>query len=167
MEAIHYFIGHDDYSPHNEARYMAVTGAHITHMLRDTFDDVQAGYYNIPREALTANRISPQDVQSDAYRSWVRGRVQLARVYFKAGKEYFQQVENLRCRLASFAYVARFEWLLDTIECEGYCLRRQYNERKSFGTGLRMSLFTLSSIFDLHGARLSPQLQPVRKRSSR
>jgi len=86
-EAMHYFIGHYCYSPNNEARYLAVTAAHITHMLRDTFDDIQAGYYNIPREVLEANHISPQDWQSDAYRAWVRSRVDLARVYFRAGRE--------------------------------------------------------------------------------
>ena len=62
-EAMHYFIGHRYYSPRNEARYLAVTAAHITHMLRDTFDDVRAGYYNIPREVLDANHITPQDMQ--------------------------------------------------------------------------------------------------------
>ena len=155
-EAMHYFVGHCCYSPHDEARYLAVTAAHITHMLRDTFDDIQAGYYNIPRETLDANHITPQDVGSDAYRAWVKGRVKLARKYFKAGREYLRQVENPRCRLAGFAYTARFEWLLDTIEREGYNLRPQYNERKSFATGLQMSLDTLSSIINWSGAGLSP-----------
>ena len=151
-EAMHYFIGHCSYAPHDEARYLAVTAAHITHMLRDTFDDVQAGYYNIPREVLEINRISARDVQSAAYRAWVKSRVLLARTYFKAGKEYFQRVENPRFRLAGFAYAARFEWLLDKFEREDYTLRPQYNERKSFGTGLRISLLTLSSLVNLHGA---------------
>ena len=53
-EAMHYFIGHDGFAPRDETRYLAVSAAHITHMLRDTFDDVQAGYYNIPREVLEA-----------------------------------------------------------------------------------------------------------------
>ncbi len=145
-EAMHYFIGHCCYSPHNEARYLAVTAAHITHMLRDTFDDVQAGYFNIPREVLNANHITPQDVNSDAYRSWVQERVQSARRYFHAGREYLGQVQNPRCRLAGYAYAARFEWLLDTFESEGYCLRPQYNERKSIGTGLRMMASALSSM---------------------
>src|SRR6185369_5839891 len=35
-EAMHYFIGHGCYAPQNKARYLAVTAAHITHMLRDT-----------------------------------------------------------------------------------------------------------------------------------
>jgi phytoene/squalene synthetase len=142
-EAMHYFIGHGYYAPQNKARYLAVTAAHITHMLRDTGEDVQAGYFNIPREVLGANHISPQDFRTDAYRAWVQSRVQLARTYFKAGREYLRQVENPRCRLAGFAYTARFEWLLDTIEHENYCLRAQYTERKSFGTGLRMSWSTL------------------------
>src|SRR5690242_19885851 len=92
-EAMHYFIGHCGYSPHDETRYLAVSGAHITHMLRDTFDDVQAGYYNIPREVVETSHIQPQDVQSQAYRAWVRSRVKLARKCFKAGKGYLTRVE--------------------------------------------------------------------------
>ena len=150
-EAIHYFIGHDGFAPHDETRYLAVSAAHITHMLRDTFDDAQVGYYNIPREALEANHIGPQDVQSNAYRAWVKSRVLLASEYFKAGKGYFARVQNPRCRLASFAYISRFEWLLETIEREGYHLRPQYNERKSAAAGLRMSWLTLSSMISLRG----------------
>src|SRR5262245_11526396 len=55
MECIHYFIGHADFAPHDETRYLAVAGAHITHMLRDTFEDMRMGYYNIPREVLEEN----------------------------------------------------------------------------------------------------------------
>jgi len=151
MECIHYFIGHDDYAPHDETRHLAVFAAHIAHILRDTFDDAQLGYYNIPREILEEKHIGLQDVQNDAYRAWVKSRVLLAREYFKAGKSYFARVENLRCRLACFAYIARFEWLLDTIEREGYLLRPQYNERKSAGIGLWMSRLTLSSMLSLRG----------------
>jgi phytoene/squalene synthetase len=153
-EAMHYFIGHCCYSPHDEARYLAVTAAHITHMLRDTFDDMQAGYFNIPREVLDANHISVFDVQSEAYRSWVKSRVQLARKYFGAGRKYLSRVQNPRCRLAGFAYTARFEWLLDTFEREGYLLRPQYSERKSVRTGLRMMASALSSMINIHGAEL-------------
>ena len=157
MEAIHHFIGHDDFSPHDEARYLAVSGAHIVHMLRDTFDDAQLGYYNVPRETLETNHMGVQDVQSDAYRAWVKSRVLLAREYFKAGKDYFARVQNPRCRLACFAYIARFEWLLDTIEKEGYLLRPQYTERKSAGIGLWMSWLTLSSVIGSRRADTLPQ----------
>jgi hypothetical protein len=156
MECIHYFIGHDDFSPHDETRYLAVSAAHITHMLRDTFDDAQIGYYNIPREVLEANHIGPLDVQSDAYRAWVKSRVLLAREYFEASKAYFARVQNRRCRLACFAYIARFEWLLNTIEREGYCLRPEYRERKSARIGLRMSWLTLSSMINLRSAGTVP-----------
>jgi phytoene/squalene synthetase len=158
-EAMHYFIGHCCYSPHDETRYLAVTAAHITHMLRDTFDDLQAGYYNIPREVLESNNIQPQDIQSKAYRDWVRSRVNLARNYFQAGREYLARVQNPRCRLAGFAYTARFEWLLDTIEREDYFLRPEYRERKSFNTGLRMGLSTLSTL--LHPGDRKTLARPV------
>jgi len=158
-DSLHHFIGHGEFAPYDEMRYMAVSAAHIVHMLRDTFDDLQAGYYNIPREVLDANRISPQDVHSDAYRFWVKGRVQLAREYFEAGRNYFARVQNARCRLACFAYIARFDWLLDTFEKEDYYLRPQYYERKSTTTGLRMGWLALSSTINLRG--LSRQYPPV------
>jgi phytoene/squalene synthetase len=151
IEALHYFIGHKSFTPHDETRYLAVYAAHIIHMLRDTFEDVEAGYYNLPREVLDANHIAPQDVHSAAYRAWVRSRVQLANSYFEAGKEYFARVENPRCRLAGFAYMARFEWLSETLEREGYVLRPQYHERKHLGTGLRMIGLMLPSLVHLRG----------------
>jgi hypothetical protein len=82
----------------------------------------------------------------------VKSRVQLAREYFEAGRDYLARVQNRRCRLAGFAYTARFAWLLDTIEREGYSLRPQYSERRSIGTGLRMSWLSLSSLINLRGA---------------
>lgn len=143
-EALHYFIGHDDASPHNQARYLAVSAAHITHLLRDTVEDTQAGYFNIPCEMLNHYATMP-DLHSEAYRAWVRHRVALARTYFKQGKAYLHQVENARCRLAGFAYIARFEWLLNTIEKEDYCLRAQYNDRKSILSGVEISFLAASS----------------------
>ena len=156
-EAMHYFIGHCCYSPHDDTRYLAVTGAHITHMLRDTFEDVQAGYFNIPREALEASRIQPGDLHSKVYRDWVRGRVGLARSYFERGREYLARVENPRCRIAGFAYTARFEWLLDTIEREDYFLRPEYRERKRVDTGLRIGLSTLAAFFNIRDQEDMPR----------
>jgi hypothetical protein len=164
-EAMHYFVGHGCYSPHDETRYLAVTGAHIVHMLRDTFDDLDAGYYNISREVLEANNIGPQDTHSKAYCAWVKSRVQLARNCFQAGRDYLARVEEPRCQLAGMAYTARFEWVLDTIEREAYCLRPDYSERKSFGAGLRMGLSILSSVLNPRRTRILPQ--PVISQSLR
>ena len=148
-EALHYFIGQDQFSPHDVTRYRAVSAAHIMHMLRDTFEDVQAGYYNVPREVLAAHHIQPQDVHSEAYRAWVKSRVEVARAYFEAGRSYFARVQNPRCRLACFAYIARFDWLLDTLEREDYCLRPHYDERKCFKNGFRMAWLALTSTIHL------------------
>ena len=144
-EALHYFIGHDDPTPQTEARYLAVMGAHVTHMLRDTIEDIAAGYYNIPREFLESHGIDPHDVDSDAHREWVKSRVQLARDYFKSGADYLSQVKNRRCRIAGYAYMARFTGVLDAIECEGYRLRAEYPERKRPRAMLGMGWFALTS----------------------
>ena len=143
-DALHYFIGHNCPAPRSEARYLAATGAHIAHMLRDTFEDNEAGYFNIPREVLETHGITPHDVHHPAYRDWVRGRVRLARDCFQAGKAYLAQVVTPRCRLAGYAYIARFEWVLDVIERDGYLLRPEYAERKSLRAGIKMGMTALS-----------------------
>jgi phytoene/squalene synthetase len=145
-EAMYYFIGHNDPTPPHEARYLAVTAAHITHMLRDGIEDVEGGYFNIPREYIQARGISPQDVDSRAHCEWVCGRVQLARMYFQAGQEATAQVKSLRCRLAGHAYTARFKWMLNVIERDNFCLRSEYPERKSIWAGLWMGWSTLTSM---------------------
>jgi phytoene/squalene synthetase len=145
-EALHYFIGHNDPSPQTPTRYLAVTGAHIAHMLRDTVEDVTAGYFNIPCEFLESHKLDPCDVTSNSYKVWVKTRTQMARTCFKAGMGYLTQVKNLRCRIAGYAYTARFEEVLNIIENDGYQIRPSYPGRKSLRGGLKMSWSTLSMI---------------------
>ncbi|MGQ0603505.1 MAG: squalene/phytoene synthase family protein [Anaerolineales bacterium] len=161
-EAMHYFIGHDCPSPHNESRYLAVTAAHITHMLRDTSEDIVAGYYNLPSEYLDSHTLTPQAVDSAPYHAWVQHRVQLARAYFKAGRSYLAQVENLRCRLAGYAYTARFEGVLDTIERDGYRLRAAYPERKSLGIVVWMDGSALGRALGNRSPRPAPRTLSIR-----
>ncbi len=164
-EALYYFIGHDDPSPWHEARYLAVTAAHITHMLRDTHEDVPAGYCNIPAEYLRAREISAHDLDAPAFREWVLGRVKLAQMYFKVSREATAQVRNWRCRLAGLAYTARFEWVLRAIQRDGYRLRPEYPGRKGLRAGLWMAWQVLLSMLTPPAVKpgshdLSPQ--PVR-----
>ena len=107
-EALHFCIGHGAYAPQGPARCDAVMGAHITHMLRDAIEDSANGYHNIPREYLEVHDIAPDEVDSPAYRAWVKIRVNLARAYFASGRAQIAQVESLRCRLAGYAYVGPF-----------------------------------------------------------
>jgi phytoene/squalene synthetase len=137
-DALHYFIGHTYAPPPSESRYLPAMAAHLTHMLRDTFEDVAVGYFNVPRELLEANGIDPRDVESAPYRAWVKRRVQLARSYFKQGASYLDRVKSMRCRLAGYAYMARFAGVLDAIEREEYRLRPAYPEFASPGYALRV-----------------------------
>lgn len=147
-EALHYFIGHAEPTPPHPFRYHAVTAAHITHMLRDAYEDAAAGYFNIPREYLQSRGISPQDIASRAYCEWVCARAHLARAYFNAGRSSMAQVRNARCRLAGYAYTARFEWMLRAIERDHYCLRAAYPERKGLKAGLWMGWSTLAAMLE-------------------
>ncbi len=137
-DALHYFIGHTDAPPRGPSRYLPAMAAHITHMLRDTFEDVALGYFNVPYELMDSSSIDPRDVQSAAYREWVKGRVQLARSYFKQGASYLDQIQSMRCRLAGYAYMARFAGVLDTIEREEYQIRPAYPELTHLGYALRV-----------------------------
>jgi hypothetical protein len=85
--------------------------------------------------------------------------VKLARQYFQAGREYISQVRGVRCRLAGFAYLARFEWMLKLIEKDGYCLRPDYPERKSLKAGLWMTWRTIISVLNIPWMRIDPGAQ--------
>jgi phytoene/squalene synthetase len=145
-DALHYFIAHDDPPPCRNIRYQAVTAAHITHMLRDTYEDLESGYFNISGEYLAAHGITPQDVDLTAYQHWVNQRITLARHHFQTGRQAIRQIKSLRCRLAGLAYIARFEWVLRAIENDNYRLRSEYPQRKSLGASLWMVLNMLVSI---------------------
>jgi phytoene/squalene synthetase len=155
-DCIQYFIGNGHAYPDGENRYLGATAAHMTHMLRDMVSDTADGYINIPREYLEAHAISPADRDSPAFRSWVRGRVEQARQYFREGKRYLDELSVLRCKIAGFWYCARFEGVLDAIERDGYVLRAEYNERHKLSTWLKMAWLCLS-ITLRHLARPRPR----------
>jgi phytoene/squalene synthetase len=159
-EALHYFIGHNCCTPKDDTRYLAVRGAHVIHMLRDWQEDVEAGYFNIPQGYVQAHDLDLSDVDAPAFREWVRSRVHLARACFQHGREYTARVKNLRCRLAGYAYIARFEWMLYAIERDGYRLRAAYPERKSWRAGMWMLSRALTSAIGLQRTNFAPR-KPV------
>jgi phytoene/squalene synthetase len=138
MDGIQYFIGNGHPYPKTPDRNLAVTGAHITHMLRDMLEDISAGLVNIPAEYLKAHASNIKDVNSEWFRLWVQEQVGLARYCFQEGKSYIDSLEVLRCKLAGVWYCARFECILDAIERDGYRLREGYCERHALKTWLEM-----------------------------
>jgi phytoene/squalene synthetase len=144
-----YFIGHQNPPPISANRYKAVFGAHVVHMLRDMADDIPVGYFNIPTEVLEGENISLEDLRSCSFRLWVFKRTELAHQNFNAGRKYIAEVKSLRCRLAGFAYLARFEWMLKAIERDRYCLRATYPERKSIRVVLWMAWRVFTSLVNI------------------
>lgn len=131
-ELMYYLFGHDHSPAPDNTRYHAVFAAHIVHMLRDLVEDIEVGYFNLPSELVRAGMLSPEQVNSLAFRKWVFSRVALAHKYFQLGRQSIARAKSFRCRLAGYAYIARFEWMLRAIERDQYSLRRDYPERKSF-----------------------------------
>jgi phytoene/squalene synthetase len=153
-EAIDHFLGDATRARDHEARFSAAIGAHVLHMLRDTSADVRAGYYNVPRELLDAHRIGPADTHAEAYRMWVKRRVDLARAQFRSGEAYLAGLPRWRHRLAIAAYIRRFEWLIDTLERDEFQLRSDYSMRPSTRGALSPSGLLRSSRLVLARRRL-------------
>ncbi len=133
-----YFIGNGSSYPEAENRYQAGIAAHISHLLRDTGQDNKDGFYNIPGEYLEQMGIKQLDVDQQAYKDWVRNRVETARGMFTEGKKYLDELDVLRCKIVGYWYCARFEVVLDTIEEDGYRIRDEYHERRQLRTWLRI-----------------------------
>jgi hypothetical protein len=79
-------------------------------------------------------------VRNAAYRAWVERRVRLARTYLDAGTAYFRSVESVRHRLAGLAYIARFEWLIETIERDDFTIPPRYVTPRGLRTRLRIAM---------------------------
>jgi hypothetical protein len=142
-DALFYFIGNKCIYPQTESRYLAVQGAHIIHMLRDMLEDSAIGYFNIPRELMEADSFEIYEVDHPSYRKWVKMRIEQADLFFKAGRNFLALINNLRCRIACCAYIARFEWLALVVKKHGYLLHAKYPERKT----LKATIWMMGNIF--------------------
>ena len=143
-DGLQYFIGNGHPYPATNNRCLAAIAAHITHLLRDMLPDTANGFSNIPRECLEAHGISPKDVESAPFRAWVQNQVGQARVYFREGKRYLDELDVLRCKIVGYWYCARLEGVLSTIERDGYILRAVYNERHKLFTVLKIAWLGVS-----------------------
>lgn len=130
-DGIQYFIGNSHAYPTTDHRYRAVFAAHVTHMLRDLVSDVGEGYVNIPGEYLESQNIDPFAIEDLKFRAWVRERVALARLYLHQGKQYLEELEVLRCKIAGLWYCARYERVLQSIERDDHILRKSYGRNPS------------------------------------
>lgn len=148
MDGIQYFIGNCYAYPIPEIRCQAVLGAHITHMLRDTLEDLPMGYINIPAEYLDEHGIDLYDMREEQLHDWVQERVHLARSCFQEGKQYINSLAVLRCKLAGYWYCARFERILDAIERNGYLLQPVSREKNGASAWLAMARLGLETIMD-------------------
>lgn len=145
-EAVYTFIGESCNAPQTNQRYVAADAAHITHMLRDMHDDLDAGYINIPVEVIPGQTVRKEELESSNLRSWVNQRVELARSYFREGAAYLTQIQNPKCRVAGVWYAARFTGVLDAIEREGYVLREDYSDCLGAQAMLHMTIEGLRAL---------------------
>lgn len=146
-DCIEYFINHDFAYPHTAHEYDAATGAHITHMLRDYHEDLEEGYFNIPKEYLEKHHLRPEDVDSVAFHSWVKGQIKLARQYFQSGLVYWSSLPTFKSKLAAYLYYARFKGVLDTIERDQYVLRKRYSRKKNLFSYLNIVYMACSAAY--------------------
>lgn len=133
-----YFVGNGHPYPGGSRKYLAGKAAHISHLLRDMYEDIADGFINIPEEYMLEHKISYEDNGDPIFRAWVRERVDLARQYFCEGKVYLDGLDVLRCKIVGHWYCTRFEVVLDTIERDGYILRGDYHERRRKSTWLKI-----------------------------
>lgn len=139
-DVIFYMVGGGRIYPSRSNQYLAAEAAHITHMLRDYVDDIGSGYFNIPKEYLDEKKLSPEDIDNEDFRDYVKQRVELARRYFSEGRKYIYNLDVLRCKIVACWYCARFEHVLDTIERDKYKLRPRYDSRNKIMMYTKMAL---------------------------
>jgi hypothetical protein len=128
-------------------------------MLRDTFDDVQAGYYNIPREVLRravfSRKIFTAKPAGHGYRAVSNWHASISR----QGRHYLARVENPRCRLAGLPTrpASNGCWIRSNGKIISCALNTANG--KASGTGLQMGLQTLSAFIPCTGRETCTNLR--------
>ena len=102
--------------PDHEYRYYAGVGAHITHIMRDLYEDLALGYINISEEDISRYSIDIRCPTGASLRGWTLKTVKTARKYLNWGKLYLSTVPIVRCRVMGYLYCSRYEMVLDAIE---------------------------------------------------
>ncbi|TAI47362.1 squalene/phytoene synthase family protein [Flagellimonas allohymeniacidonis] len=146
-DGLQYFIGNKHQYPVAKNQYSAAKAAHIVHLLRDTVEDLQNGFINIPKEYIELYGINISQLESPAFRAWVRERTAKAREYFIEGKHYLETLNIFRCKTVGLWYCARFEPILDKIENENYLLKRTYEENGTSSRLFKIARLTLVAPF--------------------
>jgi phytoene/squalene synthetase len=169
ISALEHFLGPESPSTVVPAR-LAVAGAHIAHMLRDTSDDLRLGYYNIPTEVLSARKLHPDQIDAPAYRAWVKSRANLAQRAIRVGKTHILAARHFRFRMACLVYVLRFEVLLEAIRKGDYEVARSFpspGKPEAAALLARACLQAMPVVRDLRGSsgnhRRPRRLQPLRQ----
>jgi phytoene/squalene synthetase len=147
MDGIQHFIENGHPYPKTPDRTLAVSGAHLVHMLRDMLNDLPAGYINIPVEELDEFGIRLEDTNSESFNHWVHQQTQKAGDRLQAGKNYIEGLDHLRCKLAGIWYYARFEWYLYAIQRDDCHLRLAYPECQNLSAWLKMAWLGLVVTF--------------------
>jgi len=135
---IEYFIHSRYIYPFSKHHYDAGIAAHIAHMLRDYHEDLDEGFFNIPKEYLVKHGMKPNDVNTIAFRNWVKHRVKLGRRLLQTGKTYIRTLPVLRGKLAAYWYCCRFENVLDSLEKDQFILHAKYP--RHFNVGLHWNM---------------------------
>ena len=143
-DGLQYFIGNKITYPESNSRLSAALGSHIIHLLRDTFEDVATGFFNIPTDYCCKYNLDYNNLDLSACKDWVKSQVDIAKELFINGKKYIKTMNNKRCRIAALWYCARFEGVLNRIERDDYMLRKHYKERKSIKTYIKLIKVYLS-----------------------
>jgi len=115
-KALQAFIAYPYKYPDHEYRYYAGVGAHITHIMRDFYEDLSLGYINISKEDIRHYSIDIRCPIALSLREWAQKTVITARKYINWGKLYLSTLPIFRCRLMGYIYCSRYEMVLDVIE---------------------------------------------------
>jgi phytoene/squalene synthetase len=152
VDGLQYFIGHQHLYSASANRYEAAIAAHKTHLLRDMKKDFKNGFYNIPLEIIGKDHSLDLDILQYIHRDWIKEQVEEARQGFQIGKQYIENMQVLRCKIAAILYSFRFKIILDKIEKDGFILREKYYEFRKPITWIKM-IFSTSEMIMKHNSR--------------
>lgn len=110
----------NDESNQESIKFWAGYAAHLVHIIRDFFQDLSQGFFNISFEDMTRLNVSLTDLKTIEEYHWISDLSKRAWKYFYLGLYEISRIPNWRFRLLAYALSAKYMLLLEQIRSNCY-----------------------------------------------
>lgn len=153
VKIINYFCGSDDFL----IGHHGSIGSEWSHILRDFRSDIETNIINISKEDMEKFRITNlSNTNNPNFKKWVKYKISFAKSQFVIAKnDFYRYPHSLHHKIAFEVLCAKYEFYINRIVKDDYCLRKDYMKPYDTAVFLFQALKAVLAAFLTHALKRS------------